>query len=247
MKATSIDVTRIGCPWGGGMAIPSGLRIQVTGHIRLDDGLLAEDLLVEGRAWVEFVERLRHGEGIREVFLLETGPRHARLRLVGVQCPLSVAIARARQAPVLPWRIIDQGERVVILGTDPRPLLDAARDAGLVPRVARIQEFEPRNLLTARQEEILEAALAAGYWDLPRGTTLSALADSLGITPASLTQTLALIERRVLSARAGADTHGDGGLDKADADAAPTEKPGAGPARDARRTAGRRAGAGGVD
>lgn len=49
---------------------------------------------------------------------------------------------------------------------------------------------EARLGVTAQQREALEAALDAGYYDVPRGTTLAELADDLGISDQALSSRL---------------------------------------------------------
>lgn len=53
-------------------------------------------------------------------------------------------------------------------------------------------------LLTARQAEVLKAAVVGGYYDFPRKKTLSALALEAGEAPASLSEVLRLAEKKVL-------------------------------------------------
>ncbi len=53
-------------------------------------------------------------------------------------------------------------------------------------------------LLTQHQLDIFHRALASGYWDIPRRTTLSDLATGLQVAKSTLSETLALIENRLI-------------------------------------------------
>ncbi len=54
------------------------------------------------------------------------------------------------------------------------------------------------DVLTDRQESVLTAAYYAGYFDWPRANTAEEIADSLGISPATLHQHLRTAERKLL-------------------------------------------------
>jgi len=53
--------------------------------------------------------------------------------------------------------------------------------------------------LTARQREVLETAVRAGYYENPRETTQEGLAAELGVSPATVGEHLRKIESRVFS------------------------------------------------
>ncbi|ERH10820.1 MAG: putative DNA binding protein [halophilic archaeon J07HX64] len=78
--------------------------------------------------------------------------------------------------------------------------------------LASIRSYDPGTdrpaaALTARQREILDAALAAGYYDVPRRTTHTEIAAELDIAPATVGEHLRKIESRVLTrVTGGVDT-----------------------------------------
>lgn len=55
------------------------------------------------------------------------------------------------------------------------------------------------SLLTARQRECVSVALRNGYFDVPRGCTLSELADSLGIDKSTASETIRRGTGRIIS------------------------------------------------
>lgn len=54
--------------------------------------------------------------------------------------------------------------------------------------------------LTDRQREVLDVAVAAGYYDDPRGATHADLAEQLDVSPTTVSEHLRRIERRVFAA-----------------------------------------------
>lgn len=59
--------------------------------------------------------------------------------------------------------------------------------------------LHPLGQLTDRQQEVLEAATDAGYFESPRRTSAQTLADSLGITPATFYQHLRKAHQNLLT------------------------------------------------
>lgn len=70
----------------------------------------------------------------------------------------------------------------------------------------RIGQVEARNdtspLLIDTQTALLDLAIREGYYEVPRETTHRDLADSLGVTPGTVSDRLQRIERRVMAAYA---------------------------------------------
>jgi predicted DNA binding protein len=52
--------------------------------------------------------------------------------------------------------------------------------------------------LTVRQEEVLGAALAQGYFEFPRKISLTGLSELVGVRPSTLSEILRGAERRIL-------------------------------------------------
>ncbi|WP_144901235.1 bacterio-opsin activator domain-containing protein [Halobellus captivus] len=80
------------------------------------------------------------------------------------------------------------------------------------------RELEER--LTARQHEVIEAALASGYFEWPRGSTAEEVADSLGIAAPTFHEHLRSGERKLIeaffseSSGRGEGRDGDSGTDE---------------------------------
>lgn len=85
--------------------------------------------------------------------------------------------------------------------------LEAVPDAVTV-ELATIRPYDPRAgrpvaSLTARQQEVLDAAVAAGYYDVSRNVTYADIAAQLDIAPVTVGEHLRKIEARVLTRVAG--------------------------------------------
>ncbi|WP_225336542.1 helix-turn-helix domain-containing protein [Halomicrobium urmianum] len=97
--------------------------------------------------------------------------------------------------------------RITIVGTD-EGIQQAIADIPDVSELSllRIGQVRAGNdaspLLTETQAALLDLAIEAGYYEVPRETTQSALADRLGITPGTVSDRLQRIERRVMTAYA---------------------------------------------
>lgn len=74
-----------------------------------------------------------------------------------------------------------------------------------VTPVDEIGGQEHQDLLTPTQREALAAALTAGYYTVPRGTTLRDLADQLEVSASSLSERIRRAEGRLVRAHLGED------------------------------------------
>ncbi|GBC75744.1 hypothetical protein HRbin06_01066 [archaeon HR06] len=67
--------------------------------------------------------------------------------------------------------------------------------------IKRLVKVSGKNLLTARQEEILQIAFEKGYFDYPRSIDLKTLASQLDISPSTLSELLRKAIKKVLKER----------------------------------------------
>jgi hypothetical protein len=97
---------------------------------------------------------------------------------------------------------IDDGTAVVDL-TASRERLSSLRDRldalGLAFEVEYVKQvMNATDLLTETQRELLVTAVEAGYYDTPRRSTLTDLADELGMAKSTVSETLHRGEERVV-------------------------------------------------
>ena len=101
----------------------------------------------------------------------------------------------------------DGSLRVTYLGTDPtfRELVRQGEEGlSLGFEVVETGEYDPEKTsftrsLTARQREVLEAAVEVGYYRVPRESTLDDVAAVLGIAPTTAGDHLRKVEERVFT------------------------------------------------
>ncbi|MGI0132978.1 MAG: helix-turn-helix domain-containing protein [Thermoplasmata archaeon] len=72
--------------------------------------------------------------------------------------------------------------------------------------IRRASSVGPSGTLTPRRAELLRKAMAAGYFDVPRKVTLTDLAKRLGLAPSSLSEALAIGEKKLLEEWPGVET-----------------------------------------
>lgn len=102
----------------------------------------------------------------------------------------------------------DGSFRVTYLGTDAafRELVRGGEEGMPIAfEVVETGEYEPdegsfTRVLTTRQREVLEAAVEAGYYSVPREATLDDVAAVVGIAPTTVGDHLRKVEQRVFEA-----------------------------------------------
>ncbi|MFC7140854.1 helix-turn-helix domain-containing protein [Halosimplex aquaticum] len=111
----------------------------------------------------------------------------------------------------MPIEITDDGDqRVTLVGTE-EAFARAARfdePEGYDIEIEKTGEYHPESgrlldALTSRQREVLEAAVAVGYYEAPRQATHEDIAEAVGCSPATVGEHLQKIERAVFGALVG--------------------------------------------
>jgi hypothetical protein len=118
--------------------------------------------------------------------------------------PLLLASVQAAGVPLsLPLEIVDGRASLELTASRDRiSALGSALDAmGLAYSLDRLYEsVETASPLTPNQREVLLAAVRDGYYDTPRRTTLTELAESLDVAKSTLSETLHRAEEAVIKA-----------------------------------------------
>jgi predicted DNA binding protein len=138
------------------------------------------------------------------VSVARTGELGARTRYqVVLGEPSYVALANELQTLLRYPRLIQNGEYTVEVAarvSQLRQLIDGLRRLSPSVRVLRFGRERMHTCpptLTATQFALLQQALSAGYFDVPRRITLTRLAESLKRSKSSLSRSLALVEREL--------------------------------------------------
>ncbi|WP_336000854.1 helix-turn-helix domain-containing protein [Halorientalis halophila] len=130
-------------------------------------------------------------------------PNEAIRRILTMQSEAEVVVDT-------PIRFTDDGTaRVTYLGTERAltALFQKTVDAeGFTVEVTETGTYEPTddafaNVLTDRQQDVLEAAIDVGYYSVPREATHEDVAETVGIAPTTAGDHLRKIESRVLGTR----------------------------------------------
>ncbi len=112
---------------------------------------------------------------------------YRRLKLP-MQFPLRI------QAGVIDWEVVARYSEF-------QEILDHARTADPSVTIVSIRRRPLRShlpLLTDAQHQLLSQAMAAGYFAVPRGITLTELARRLDRSKSSISESIALIEKKLL-------------------------------------------------
>ncbi|MDB9251941.1 helix-turn-helix domain-containing protein [Halorubrum sp. SD683] len=116
--------------------------------------------------------------------------------------PLLQTVARRAGVPIeMPVEIRDGVARVDVTGNHERvaEFGDALRDVGAAFEVEYVQQrINPGGSLTERQREVLFEAVDRGYYDVPRETTLTEVADHVGIAKSTCSEVLQRVERTIV-------------------------------------------------
>lgn len=108
-----------------------------------------------------------------------------------------------RAGVVVDYPVVVRNGWFVVEFTDTRERFDAFR-AGLEAADRRFEllsvvaAVDRADLLTDRQQEVLERAFRAGYYAVPRDCTLAAVADDLGVDTSTASEVLRRAEARLV-------------------------------------------------
>lgn len=149
------------------------------------------------------VTEIRSRDDIVDVELLWKYEDEAILQVETVSPLLLIPVWRAGVPLQMPFDIQD-GEAMWELTTSSRRLSnlgDHLDDFGIsftLEHVREIYEGEADRILTSRQQELVLAALKAGYYSSPRETTLTDVADENNISKSTLSDVLHRAESNII-------------------------------------------------
>lgn len=175
-------------------------HVEVRACHAIDGDRMEEVVELVGPGARERLEATRDLPTVHQVEILEDRGTRVLARLTIDRCFLADAVATTGLAPLEPFPVVQGRDRWLVVGGRDRvhEFLDRIRAEGDGALVRYVGRYEPRGLLTERQEEVLEAAVASGYYDYPRGTTLTELAEELGVAKSTLSQLLMRVEGTIM-------------------------------------------------
>ena len=201
MWATLLRVEPPACPWRPAAGQDgTGVAMTVLAHFPAEGGGAWEEVELAGAGWPAEVERVRAQPGVSGVQVLESTPEHGRVRLRVPACPLSRAVGRAGALPRFPFEVREGADRWLLVAERDAAarFVEEVRAQGAGAEVLSMAMHHPHESLTPRQRQLMDAAIAAGYYEVPRRVTLTRLAARLHVAKSTLSEALARAERHVL-------------------------------------------------
>lgn len=197
MWATLLRVENPGCAWCAGTA--SDAQVSVLSHLATSEGTVWEEAEVSGPRWRARLADAAGAPSVRRVSILESTDARARVRLELASCPLQQAVAASGAMPRFPFDATRGDEWLLIAErAEARRFVEELRTRGVLVEVLSTRAYRPHESLTGRQRELMQAAIAQGYYEVPRRVTLTQLAERLHLAKSSLSEALARGERHVL-------------------------------------------------
>jgi len=149
----------------------------------------------------DVLDAMRAADTLVELDVLQRRDGRALLQAETTLPLLLLASSESGLPPEMPFDIRD-GEATWTL-TAPRERLSELGEQferlGVAYDLDYLRDGDaPSRLLTDRQAEVVAAALDAGYYDTPRGCTLTALADREGMAKSTLSEVVHRAEERIV-------------------------------------------------
>jgi predicted DNA binding protein len=136
---------------------------------------------------------IRDHETIEEVSVIQQGERAATIQIVTTR-PMILLAAKRSGIPVEMPVEIQAGTAIVDVSAAHDRLSELGEQfsaMGIDFRIEHIQQrLDTDQLLTERQRELLQTAVAEGYYDTPRQCTLTELAEAVGLAKSICSETL---------------------------------------------------------
>ncbi|AUV80282.1 helix-turn-helix domain-containing protein [Salinigranum rubrum] len=144
--------------------------------------------------------------GIDDVELLQAGQNEALVQFETTQPFLLMAVRNSMVPLELPLDIVGGQAELELTAAQSRlaELTTQLEEFGMSYEVEYLRQSPTSSeLLTTRQRDLLDRAVEHGYYDTPRGCTLTELAEELDLAKSTLSERLHRIEGTVLKEFAG--------------------------------------------
>lgn len=180
------------------------LEFEVLGCMPFDSKMMVEDVRVKGLSPdVDILPELRKSWDVKSVEVLRSSRNSTVHRLTLATCPIVSIHQDLHLLPTFPFGVRNGSVTMLVTGTHDQIRQLYTRLKERVPEVTfssirRSYVDGKEGLLTPRQVEVFQTAMSSGYWDVPRRTNLTDLADVLNVSKSTLHETIAQIESRLL-------------------------------------------------
>jgi len=184
------------------MAHPD-VTIAILSRHDLDPRRSLTDVQMEVPFSADWMQEVRRLPLVEEVEVLSEGVSSIHFRVVhrtSVIVPIFRELHLERRFPFT----IRAGDATwVVVGSEAklRRLIERLRQrapAVTLESVRHTELHQPSGPLTPHQSDLLHRAIAAGYFEIPRKVSLTELARNLGVAASTLSEGLAVIEKKLV-------------------------------------------------
>jgi hypothetical protein len=158
-------------------------------------------LEITSREMRAVLDAIESHAGVGDVELLQAGDDEALVQFETSQPVLLMAVRNSMVPLELPLKIVGGQAELELTATQSRlsELTTQLKEFGLSYEVAYLRQTPvASDLLTEKQRSVLVAAVEHGYYDTPRGCTLTELSEELGLAKSTLSERLHRVEERVV-------------------------------------------------
>ena len=147
-------------------------------------------------------KEIRGHSSVGKVQVKDRQPGMVSLLVDVVRCRACKVLITSKAFMVYPVDI-RKGRMKWLLITDTNKtvgkLSEALEQVDCDVKIERITPLGDKGVLTGRQEEIIQAAFASGYFDFPRKIGSPKLANQLGISVSTLSEVMRAAQRRIFA------------------------------------------------
>ena len=179
-------------------------RFEVVSSLPTGKAEMVYDLRITGKQVGErVIEEIRRATGVRSVEVLLRSPTLLVVRLVGTIWPIVDLHREMRLSQRYPFFVENGVITLLVVASEAktRQIYERLRRLSTQVTINSLHhEYgdEGQGVLTPRQREIFRIALAMGYWDVPRRSTLNDIAQRTGVAKSTISESLAIIEKKLL-------------------------------------------------
>jgi predicted DNA binding protein len=179
------------------------VTIEVLSRLDLGARMSVSELRLHVPGPGPWVDEIRSLGQVKEAELLTSTTSEVRLRVIHRTSPFVTIFRELQLMRRFPFTIRAGEASWVIIASERkhRQLIDSLskQTTGVVLESVRQSDTSPvGEPLTPRQNELLQRAMAAGYFEVPRKITLTRLAAREGMAISSLSEAMAIVEKKLL-------------------------------------------------
>lgn len=179
------------------------VKIEVLSRLDVDRGRSLTEIelhVPDAGPWADEIRALAQVSDVEE---LEGAPGKIHLRVVHRTSGFIPIFRELRLMRRFPFTIRAGDAFWVIVAPESKhralfERIHAEAPSAVIESIRHSDPEGPNGPLTPRQADLLRRAMAAGYFEVPRKVTLTGLAKNLGMAASSLSEGLAIVEKKLL-------------------------------------------------